>query len=78
MDYEHRYAIPELIPEQQSTWHPAKVIAILSGTLAAGSALAYGLYNLFFTGSANVDTSPFYAQISLSAINNRTFSWNHW
>ena len=74
MDYEHRYTVPELIPEQQAIWNPAKVIAILTGTFTAGSILAYGLYNLFFAGSTSVDTSPFYAKISLRMINHRTFS----
>jgi len=72
IDYEHRYTIPELVEDQDSYWSPAKLVAIISGTLAAGTALAFGFYNLFFAESTNVNTSPFYAQVSLRAINNRT------
>jgi len=74
MDYEHRYTIPVLKPDQDISWSPAKIAAVLGSTFAAGTALAYGLYNLFFAGSTNMESSPFYAQVSLSVINNRTFS----
>jgi len=72
MDYEHRYTIPALKPEQGICWSPAKIVAVLGSTFAAGTNLAYGLYNFFFAGSMSVNTSPFYAHVSLSVINNRT------
>jgi len=74
MDYEHRYTIPALKPEQDISWSPAKIAAVLGSTLAAGTALAYGLYKFFFAGSTSMENSQFYAQVSLSVINNRTFS----
>jgi len=74
MDYEHRYTIPELVQDQDTYWSPTKLIAMISGSLAAGTALAYGLYNLFFAGSTSADISPFYVQVSLSVINNRSLS----
>jgi len=40
--------------------------------MAAGTALAYGAYNIFFAGSKLKSDQPFFAQVSLHAINNRT------
>jgi len=74
MDYEHRYTIPVLKPNQDISWSPAKIAAVLGSAFAAGTALVYGLYNLFFAGSTSMESSPFCAQVSLSVINNRTFS----
>jgi len=74
IDYEHRYTIPVLKPELDMSWSPAKIAVVLGSIFAAGTTLAYGLYNLFFAGSTSTDSSPFYAQVSLSVINNRTFS----
>ena len=71
IDYEHRYTIPELVEDQGSYWSPVKLVATTSGALVAGTALAFGLYDLFFAESTSVDTS-FYAQVSLRTINNRT------
>jgi len=48
------------------------LVATISGALVAGTALTFGHYNLFFAESTSVNTSPFYAQVSLQAINNRT------
>jgi len=72
IDHEHRYTIPELVEDQESYWSPMELVATISGALVAGTALAFGHYNLFFAESTSVNTSPFYAQVSLQAINNRT------
>ena len=74
MDHEHRYTIPVQKPNQDISWSPAKIPAVLGSAFTAGTALAYGLYNLFFAGSTSTESSPFYAQVSLSVITNRTFS----
>jgi len=71
-DYEHRFTIPALDPEQENYWNPAKLAALFGGAMAAGTALAYGAYNILFAGSKLKSDQPFYAQVSLHAINNRT------
>ena len=71
-DYEHRFTIPALDPEQENYWNPAKLAALFGGAMVAGTALAYGAYNIFFAGSKLKSDQPFYAQVSLHAINNRT------
>jgi len=73
IDHEHRYTIPALKPEQDISWSPIKIAAVLGSTFAAGTALAYGLYKFFFAGSTSMESTPFYAQVSLSVINNRSF-----
>jgi len=74
IDHEHRYTIPALKPEQDISWSPIKIAAVLGSTFAAGTALAYGLYKFFFAESTSMESTPFYAQVSLSVINNRSFS----
>jgi len=51
---------------------PAKIAAVLGDTLAAGTDLACGLHNFFLARSTSTESSPFYAQVSLSVINNST------
>jgi len=74
MDHEYRYIIPVLKPNHDISWSPAKIAAVLGDTLAAGIDLACGLHNFFFARSTSTESSPFYAQVSLSVITNRTFS----
>jgi len=71
-DYEHRFTIPAIDPDQDTYWKPAKLAALFGGAIAAGTALAYGAYNLFFAGSKLQSDQPFYAQLSLHTINNQT------
>ena len=71
-DYEHRFTIPDIDPEQTTYWNPAKLTALFGGAIAVCSAIAYGAYNLFFTGSTIRSDQPFYAQVSLHNINNQT------
>jgi len=71
-DYEHRFTIPDIDPDQDTYWNHAKLAALFGGAIAAGTALAYGAYNLFFAGSKLRSDLPFYAQLSLHTINNQT------
>ena len=71
-DYEHRFTIPAIDPDQDTYWNPAKLAALFGGAIAAGTALAYGAYNLFFAGSKIRSDQPFHAQLSLHTINNQT------
>jgi len=71
-DYEHRFTIPAIGPDQETYWSPAKLAALFGSAIAAGTALAYEAYNLLFAGSTLRSDQPFYAQLSLHAINNQT------
>jgi len=71
-DYEHRFTIPDIDPEQTTYWNPAKLTALFGGAIAVCSALAYGAYNLFFAGSTIRSDQSFYAQVSLHTINNQS------
>jgi len=71
-DYEHRFTIPEIETHQDEYWNPTKLAALFGGAIAAGTALAYGAYNILFAGSKIRSDQSFYAQLSLHAINNQT------
>jgi len=42
MDHEHRYTTPALKPNQDISWSPAKIAAMLGNAFTAGTALTYG------------------------------------
>lgn len=72
MDFEQRYTLPEMPTEELSIFTTAKLIATVTGAFFIGSAIAYGIYNYLVNSSSTSLAYPFYAQVSLQAINNRT------
>jgi len=68
---ERRFTIPEL-SKHETYWTPQKLTALISGTVALGTAVFYGIYNYFCTTSQITSEPAIYAKASLAIINNRT------
>jgi len=71
-DVEHRFPIPELSKEHEDYWTPQTLTALISGTVALGTAVFYGIYNYFCTTPQIISEPAIYAKASLAIINNRT------
>jgi len=71
IDHEQIYTLPGINEEMEDHWNPGKLVALITGTLAAGTALLYGAYNFFLTNHAS--NADVYAEITLDAINNHTW-----
>jgi len=68
-DQEQRYTMPGIEYSSRGHWEPGKLVALITGTLAAGTALVYGVHNFFISNFSTNDEVSFNAEISLEAIN---------
>ena len=69
VDQEQRYTMPGIEDSSRGHWEPGKLVALITGTLAAGTALVYGAYNFFISNFSTSDEVSINAEISLEAIN---------
>ena len=69
VDQEQRYTMPGIEDSSRGHWEPGKLVALITGTLEAGTALVYGAYNFFISNLSTNDEISFNAEISLEAIN---------